>query len=74
MNDIKNKIEEKIMGIAGSIKSIECPCCGEITSDSKAENDPDNDERDIVTCEINGCVFYLTTYSDGTIFSEECFD
>jgi hypothetical protein len=69
----KEILEAYIKVLADSIKDVKCPCCGEMTSTGSAINDPDDEYRDIVTCEVNGCEFYMTEYTDGTINLEPSF-
>ncbi|MGP3788191.1 hypothetical protein [Paenibacillus sp. 1A_MP2] len=52
------------------IKDVKCPCCGETTSTGSEVNDPEDDTRGIVTCEVHGCEFYIIEYSDGTTMLE----
>lgn len=73
MNDIKKHLEQRIRELAESMIDVKCPCCGETTGTGSAINDPDDEYRDIVTCEVNGCVFYMTEYTDGTIVLEPSF-
>lgn len=71
--DTKKILEEYIKHLASGIKDVKCPCCGEETSTGSAINDPDDEFRDIVTCEVNGCEFYMIQYTDGTYSLEPSF-
>lgn len=64
--DIKKAFETRIQELAADIKDVKCPCCGETTSTGTEINDPEDDTRGIVTCEVNGCEFYIIQYTDGT--------
>lgn len=73
MSDIKKVLETRIKELAESMIDVKCPCCGEMTGTGSAINDPDDDYREIVTCEVNDCGFYMTEYTDGTIVLEPSF-
>ncbi|RUT38718.1 hypothetical protein EJP82_26765 [Paenibacillus anaericanus] len=66
MSDIKKTLGAYIKVLAEGIKEVQCPCCSELTSTGSEINDPENDSRGIVTCEVNGCEFYIIEYTDGT--------
>ncbi|KZE78147.1 hypothetical protein AV654_19420 [Paenibacillus elgii] len=69
-DDIKKALERIIKELAEGIKDVKCPCCGETTSTGSEVNDPEDDSRGIVTCEVNGCEFYIIEYTDGTTLLE----
>ncbi|KGP81120.1 MULTISPECIES: hypothetical protein [Paenibacillus] len=69
-DEFKLTLEIKIQELATGIKDVKCPCCGETTSTGSEVNDPEDDTRGIVTCEVNGCEFYIIEYTDGTILLE----
>ncbi|MGG1669939.1 hypothetical protein ACIFOE_04680 [Paenibacillus sp. NRS-1783] len=68
--NIKKVLEARIKELAAGIKDVKCPCCGETTSTGSEINDLEDDTRGIVTCEVNGCEFYIAEYTDGTILLE----
>lgn len=68
--EFKHTLEARIQELTAGIKDVKCPCCGETTSTGSEVNDSEDDTRGIVTCEVNGCEFYIIEYSDGTTLFE----
>lgn len=50
--------------------NVKCPCCGASTGRESEIYDPEDGDRVIITCDVNGCIFYLTEYLDGTTVFE----
>lgn len=72
--DIKKAIKVHKKAVADSVREVKCPCCGEMTRTQSAIMDTEDDHRDIVTCEVNECEFYMREYTDGTIVLEPIFE
>lgn len=68
--EFKHTLEARIQELAAGIKDVKCPFCGETTSTGSEVNDPEDDTRGIVTCEVNGCEFYIIEYWNGTTMFE----
>lgn len=68
--EFKRALETRIQELAAGIKDVKCPCCGETTSTGTEVNDPEDETRGIVTCEVNGCEFNIIEYTDGTMSLE----